>query len=99
MQNITVELFADGLVKPFPAVVWLGGYALIYYTGCGDMLCASCATKQYDKDTWDGDTGKECVDGCDVLWEGSSVFCAACEVEIKSAYGEDEDRYVNDLGA
>ncbi|TXH13187.1 MAG: hypothetical protein E6R03_11765 [Hyphomicrobiaceae bacterium] len=55
----------------------VGGYTIGYYTSGGDMLCAECAE--------DPENDAEYVD---VYYEGPTEFCAGCNKEIESAYGD-----------
>ena len=55
----------------------VGGYTIGYYTSGGDMLCAECAE--------DPENDAEHVD---VYLEGPTEFCAGCNKEIESAYGD-----------
>ena len=66
------------------AYAWPGGYPVIYLDSCGEVLCAACA--EVDRD--DPDTKP--LQGCGVHWEGAPEYCAECNVEIPSAYGEPE---------
>ncbi len=60
-----------------PAFAWPGGYTIGYYTADGDMLCAECAE--------DPENDAEYID---VYYEGPTEFCAGCNKEIESAYGD-----------
>jgi hypothetical protein len=71
----------------FPAYAWPGGYPIIYVTTDGSVLCADCATE----DMAEGD-GTLSVAGADVHYEGPSEFCADCNVEIESAYGDPTEK-------
>ena len=73
-----------------PAYAWPGGYAVHYLDKHGSVLCAQCATK----DLLDPDTDDKPV-ADDVYWEGPTVQCKGCNVDMESAYGdpEDEDEY------
>jgi hypothetical protein len=55
---------------------------VIYVDACGDVLCAACA--EVDRD----DPDAKPLIGRDVHYEGPPEFCAACNVEIPSAYGD-----------
>lgn len=65
----------------FPSVSNLGGYT-ISYIGLGDGLvyCADCANKA-DEETQD--TLNQYIH-----WEGNSITCDECNIEIESEYGE-----------
>jgi hypothetical protein len=70
----------SGPLDPF---AWPGGYQIVYITRCGEVLCADCAEESRDN-PGEPDT----VDGRDVFYEGPSEFCAGCNCEIESAYGD-----------
>lgn len=61
----------------------LGGYPLLYVTAAGETLCAACATEQID----DPDANDPPTAG-DIHYEGPFEYCAACNEEIESAYGD-----------
>jgi hypothetical protein len=71
---------------------WPGGYPLYMICHDGESLCFACARKEarnimpaiYDKDR----SGWQVV-ACDVNYEGNEMFCAHCNAQIESAYGED----------
>lgn len=63
----------------FPAFAWPGGYPIIYLDHDNEVLCADCATKE-----------RADVEAYDVFYEGAPVYCAECNVEIESAYGDPE---------
>ena len=67
-----------------PAYVWPGGYPILYLDGHNEVLCAKCATIEADKP----DAGKDAPVAADVFYEGPSEFCAVCNTEIESAYGD-----------
>lgn len=60
-----------------PAFAWPGGYTIGYYTSDNDMLCSDCAA--------DPDNDAEYID---VYYEGPTEFCAGCNKEIESAFGD-----------
>jgi hypothetical protein len=74
------ERNSDGTL---PAYAWPGGYPIIYIDTHCDVLCASCATKALDAE----DTTCKPV-ACEVFYEGPIDFCAECNTEIESAYGD-----------
>jgi hypothetical protein len=78
------ERNSDGTL---PAYAFPGGYPIIYVTTDGEILCTKCATE----DLSEGD-GMLSVAGCDVFYEGQPEFCADCNVQIDSAYGDPETR-------
>ena len=65
-----------------PEFAWPGGYPLFYLDGENSLLCAKCATKSLDDEI---ETFRPVA--CDVYWEGESMQCDRCNVEIDSAYG------------
>lgn len=76
---------------PFGALeqyAWPGGYPVIYLPRgpsgdvTGDVLCADCAMRERDA----GNMPHGML--CDVYMEGPSEFCAECNREIESAYGD-----------
>lgn len=68
--------------KPLDAYAWPGGYPILYLDGGNDILCAVCATKAAaDEDP----KMRPCA--WQIHYEGESEFCADCNVEIESAYG------------
>jgi hypothetical protein len=64
----------DGTLPQYSSV---GGYTIGYYSAGGDMFCAECAA--------DPDNDAEYID---VYYEGPTEFCAGCNKEIESAYGD-----------
>jgi len=73
-----------------PAYAWPGGYPILYLDQHNETLCAECATRDLN----DPDTDDKPV-AYDVYYEGPNVFCAECNKEIESAYGDpgaDEDQ-------
>lgn len=54
-----------------------GGDTLVYYDKEGDTLCAACASNP-----------SEPVVAYDISWEGPSDYCAECNSEIPSSYGD-----------
>lgn len=81
-QQIRAKVLGD-LFAPF---AWPGGYPVVFYAtdahnGCtGDVLCADCArTAVIDN--------RESV-ATDIYLEGPAEYCAGCNREIASAYGD-----------
>lgn len=60
-----------------PAFSSVGCCTIEYITKAGDVLCAECAS--------DPDNGA--ID-CDVYYEGPTEYCAECNKEIESSYGD-----------
>jgi len=69
----------------YPSVCWPGLYTLVYITADGGILCAECANS--DGQTDDPDDPQWHIVQQTVIWEGPSVYCDHCNVEIESAYG------------
>lgn len=70
-----------------PAFAWPGGYPIIYLDRENSTLCASCATKSY-LDTDEVPQFKPVA--YDVYYEGPTIQCDQCNVDIESAYGDPE---------
>lgn len=80
MKNTLPTRNADGSL---PCYAWPGGYPILYLDKHNDTLCAECATK-------DSDNGEEPAAHF-VHYEGPSEFCAECNAEVESAYGDLEE--------
>jgi hypothetical protein len=71
---------------------WPGGYPLFLVTSDGAALCVECGKKEYKqiaysvrhnlKDGWQ-------VEGADINWEDTELYCDHCSNPIESAYGEE----------
>ena len=59
------------------------GYPLLYVTCNGSVLCADCATDEWN----DKEFGTMETDEGQVYWEGDTLQCDTCSEEIESAYG------------
>jgi hypothetical protein len=73
-------------------VAWPGGYPVILLMGDGECLCADCAKENYrliSQATRAGDrqSGWNAAD-TDIYWEGAPLYCAHCNKQTESAYGE-----------
>ena len=77
-----------------PAYAWPGGYPVLYLDGHNEVCCAECATKELD--TADGCDERDKPVACFVHYEGPSEFCAVCNAEVESAYGDPDDESTND---
>lgn len=78
------ELTTD---NKLPAFAWPGGYPIIYLDRENSVLCAECATKSYlDKD----EVSQFKPVAYDVYYEGPTIQCDQCNVDIASAYGDPE---------
>lgn len=77
-----------------PVCSWPGGYTVLYLCSDGSVFCADCAngknnsdvrTRPYGEDKqWD----IECVSSYS---EGPVLYCAHCDKDIGSDYGDLED--------
>lgn len=75
------------------AYAWPGGYPLYYVTTDGGALCPKCMNTeraQIFRSTGEGSRDGWAIEGQDVNWEDSSLFCDHCGDRIESAYAEDE---------
>lgn len=71
-QRVYSDLFA-----PY---AWPGGYAVEYITPGGDVLCADCARREVLENRGSVDSA--------IYYEGPVEYCADCNAEIESAYGD-----------
>jgi hypothetical protein len=72
---------------------WPGGYPVYYVTSDGASLCASCVDKEIKtilESTLESSRDGWAVEGADINWEDSNLFCDHCSKRIESAYAEDE---------
>jgi ferredoxin len=70
---------------------WPGGYPMYVVMSDGEALCMCCARKEYRqlaysnrhnlRDGWK-------PEGVDINYEDTALYCAHCNVQIESAYGE-----------
>ena len=74
-----------------------GGYALTLIMEDGETLCLDCARAEFRqivqaaKDAERGSTGGGWrAVGVDIHWEGPPLFCAHCNRELPSEYGDPE---------
>lgn len=74
----------------FSPYAWPGGYPVIYIAGGCDVLCAACARAEVIDNRGTVAT--------DIYEEGPVEYCASCNREIESAYG-DPDAEPEDLPA
>lgn len=67
-----------------PAYAWPGGYQIVYYASDNGTLCSKCANSYKE--------GRDCEElkpvAADIYWEGPSMLCQNCDIEIESAYGD-----------
>jgi hypothetical protein len=69
----------------FASFAWPGGYPIAYYISehnqlTGDVLCADCAKEEVIDNRGSVYT--------DIYYEGPAEYCAGCNREIESAYGD-----------
>ncbi len=78
--------FADQLARsPYTS---LGSYPLFAWTSDGAALCKSCAkTEREAIGTTTGSDGW-CIEGLEVNYEDTDLYCDHCSSKIESAYGE-----------
>jgi hypothetical protein len=85
----------DGKLPPY---AWPGGYPILYITGDGGILCPACANGENGSEAANPDCADDPqwnVTAYDVYWEGPSESCAHCNADIKSAYGDPENKENN----
>lgn len=73
-----------------PGIAWPGGYSILYLTDDGAILCADCANGGNGSEastTADPGSGWLIVAGF-VHWEGAPDYCAHCNAELVSEYGD-----------
>lgn len=63
---------------------WPGGYPTFFVTSDSEVLCHKCVKEA----TCDDSDKQWAIIGCDVHWEGPPEYCAHCNCEIESAYGD-----------
>jgi hypothetical protein len=78
-----VDCYKTIIHELFAPYAWPGGYPVIFTTDSGDCLCADCARDAYLNEKIDVSS--------DVHYEGPSIYCDECNVEIESAYGDPGD--------
>lgn len=75
-----------GQSPSLPPLAWPGGYPILYYTADGAILCSDCATEILsDPESWGPESKPTAFD---VFYEGESITCDHCGLEIESAYGD-----------
>lgn len=82
MRIKDLERNSDGQL---PAFAWPGGYPIIYLDKDCSTLCAKCATRSLD-DADELPNFKPVA--FDVYYEGPTLQCEQCNVDIESAYGD-----------
>ena len=72
---------------------WPGGYPMYLVTADCDCLCMECAKKEYGQiaraNKYPGTNEQWEPVGVEVNWEDTDLYCADCNEQIESAYGED----------
>lgn len=79
-----LEARGDGSLY-LPSFAWPGGYPLVYVCRDGEVVCADCAVENIVYGEW---SHSDDVLGADVFYEGPPEYCANCNREIESAYGD-----------
>ena len=76
---------------------WPGGYPLAIVMADGECLCTECTRKNWHQIARNTLlTARQWPDkqwqtaGAEVNWENNDLYCAHCNAQIESAYGEDE---------
>lgn len=75
------------------AYAWPGEYPVYFVTSDGAALCPKCTTKeraQIFRSTHEHSRDGWAIEGADINWEDSSLYCDHCGERIESAYAEDE---------
>lgn len=91
MKNRVLEQVKNAIHNPF---AWPGGYPVYTVLSDGEMLCPDCARKEYRliaRATLNKDRSDWQAAGADILYEGSADYCAHCNKQLESAYGETEE--------
>ena len=86
-MNAKVQELKNTIRNPY---TFPGAYQVTAIMDDGEVVCHDClkenyreilqSTKNNDRDGWT-------FVGADVLWEGPSLYCAHCNSEIKTEYG------------
>lgn len=82
----TIERDSDGKL---PSWAWPGGYPILYVDGDNETLCADCATVVLDQE--DPFPASHRPTTWFIHYEGPPEYCARCNKEIESAYGDPEE--------
>ena len=74
---------------------WPGGYTKMMVMADGETLCSDCvkanyrlilrATRSMDGSGWQ-------AHAADIHWEGAPMYCANCNKELPSEYGDPDDQ-------
>jgi hypothetical protein len=90
-QDILTAAILDshGYHKPIiklPAFSCPGAYQITYYTEDFESLCADCATKEIRAWMYGENDDPPVIQ--EIHYEGPSEFCAGCNKEMESVYGD-----------
>lgn len=79
-MNLLLKPIAQVPFKGFRAerYAWPGGYSLTYLSDAYDVICARCASLERFSVRLSPY----------VHWEGPAEYCAACNAELPSEYGD-----------
>ena len=69
-------------MEALASVSELGGYGITYLDERDNVLCSECASKVHE----DGEKVTPFIH-----WEGDSLHCEDCNVEIESEYGNPDE--------
>jgi hypothetical protein len=70
---------------------WPGGYTKLRGMADGETLCAECVKENYRlilRSTRDNDRSGWAAYAANVHWEGSPLYCANCNKDLPSEYGD-----------
>ena len=81
MRNKAFDPIRDEDSK-LPAFAWPGGYPVLYLDRENETLCPTCAN------TEDQTPDAEPLTGWFIHYEGPPEFCAECNGQTESAYGD-----------
>ena len=73
---------------------WPGCYPMFLIFGDGEACCFKCAKSEYksiSRDMHDGYGGSFQIVGCEINYEDNDLYCAHCNDQIPSAYGDNEE--------
>lgn len=87
-MNAKVQELKNTIRNPF---AWPGGYTVTAIMDDGEVLCHDClkenfreilqSTKDDSRDGWT-------FAGAGVMWEGPPMYCAHCNKEMSTEYGD-----------
>lgn len=88
MNRTLINKVKNAIRHPY---AWPGGYPQYLVTTDGAALCCACGRKEWRniimamrqnlRDGWQ-------VDGVDINWENTDLYCDHCSKPIESAYGD-----------